>query len=229
MKVDKSRICKIFRDMADLLALKGENPFRIRAYEKAADIIEHLSGDVEELFREEKLDKIPGIGKGMLEKIETILKTGTLPVYEKLKSEFPPSLLELLSVPDLGPKTVKLLYEKLGVKNLQDLERVVLTGKMRNLPGMGPKKEENILRGIRLYKTQTSRILLGKALPLVEEVISELTKKASHLIEKISPAGSLRRGKETIGDIDILAVSPNPPLLMEAFLFNTLLALSLII
>lgn len=215
--VDNTKICKIFREMADLLALKDENPFRIRAYEKAADTVEHLSGNVGDLYHQGKLKEIPGIGKGMLEKIETILKTGTLPAYEELKSQFPPDLLELLSIPDLGPKTVKLLHEKVGVENIEDLEAAVRERKLRDLPGMGAKKEQNILRGIKLYKTQTSRILLGRALPLVEEVISELTEKSSSLIEKISPAGSLRRGKETIGDIDILAISSDPRSLMDSF------------
>ncbi|HHF98902.1 MAG TPA: DNA polymerase/3'-5' exonuclease PolX [Candidatus Aerophobetes bacterium] len=203
--------------MADFLAIKGENPFRIRAYEKAADIIQHLSGNIEELYQKGELSKIPGIGKGMVEKIETILKTGTLPAYEELKRSFPEGLIELLSVPDVGPKTAKLLYEKIGVKNLKELEEAAKAGKLRDLPGLGAKKEENILRGIRLYKTRSSRILLGKALPLVKSIIEELEKKAGSCIEKISMAGSLRRGKETVGDIDILATSPSSSFLMEVF------------
>ncbi|MCD6406747.1 DNA polymerase/3'-5' exonuclease PolX [Candidatus Aerophobetes bacterium] len=203
--------------MADFLAIKGENPFRIRAYEKAADIIQHLSGNIEELYQKGELSKIPGIGKGMVEKIETILKTGTLPAYEELKRSLPEGLIELLSVPDVGPKTAKLLYEKIGVKNLKELEEAAKAGKLRDLPGLGAKKEENILRGIRLYKTRSSRILLGKALPLVKSIIEELEKKAGFCIEKISMAGSLRRGKETVGDIDILATSPSSSFLMEVF------------
>jgi len=214
---DNAKIARIFREMADLLAIKGENPFRIRAYERAAELIEYLSGNVEELYREEKLNKIPGIGKGILEKIEAILTTGTLPAYEELKSSFPPGLTQLLSIPDIGPRTAKLLYEKMGIKNIQELEEAARRGKLRSLPGMGAKKEENILRGIKLYKTRSSRILLGRALPLVDEVLSELNAEASSLAKKISPAGSLRRGKETIGDIDILATSSNPLSLMDIF------------
>jgi len=216
-RADKEKICRIFREMADFLAIKGENPFRIRAYEKAADIIQHLSGNIEELYQKGELSKIPGIGKGMVEKIETILKTGTLPAYEELKRSLPEGLIELLSVPDVGPKTAKLLYEKIGVKNLKELEEAAKAGKLRDLPGLGAKKEENILRGIRLYKTRSSRILLGKALPLVKSIIEELEKKAGSCIEKISMAGSLRRGKETVGDIDILATSPSSSFLMEVF------------
>lgn len=217
MKVDNARIARIFREMADLLSIKGENPFRIRAYEKAADVLEHLSGNVEQMYHEGKLKGIPGIGKGILEKIETILETGTLPLYEQLKSGFPPGLLEILSIPDVGPKTAKLLYEKMGIKSVQELEDAARRGKLRGLAGMGARKEENILRGIKLYRMRSSRMLLGKALPLVNAVISELTIKASSLVEKISPAGSLRRGKETIGDIDILATSSNPNFLMDVF------------
>ncbi|HDN84225.1 MAG TPA: DNA polymerase/3'-5' exonuclease PolX [Candidatus Aerophobetes bacterium] len=211
------KIARIFREIADLLSIKGENPFRIRAYEKAADILEHLSGNIEELYREGKLKQIPGIGKGILEKIETIIKTGTLPLYEQLKSNFPPGLIEIISIPDVGPKTAKLLYEKMGIKNVEELEDAAKKGMLRGLAGMGERKEENILRGIKLYRMRSSRMLLGRALPLVNAVISELTTKASSLIEKISPAGSLRRGKETVGDIDILATSSNPDSLMDAF------------
>jgi len=217
MKVDNIKIARIFREIADLLSIKGENPFRIRAYEKAADILEHLSGNIEELYREGKLKQIPGIGKGILEKIETIIKTGTLPLYEQLKSNFPPGLIEIISIPDVGPKTAKLLYEKMGIKNVEELEDAAKKGMLRGLAGMGERKEKNILRGIKLYRMRSSRMLLGRALPLVNAVISELTTKASSLIEKISPAGSLRRGKETIGDIDILATSSNPDSLMDAF------------
>jgi len=216
-KATKVEVAKIFREMADFLAIKGENPFRIRAYERAADIIEHLSGDLEELLRQGKLSKISGIGKGMIEKVEKILATGSLPEHQKIKSDFPPGLLEVISIPGVGPKTAKLLYEKMGVKNVDDLEKVVREGKLRDLFGMGAKKEENILRGIRLYKVRSSRILLGEALPLVDGVIAELEEKASSLIKKVCPAGSLRRGKETVGDIDILATSSDPLALMDAF------------
>ena len=217
LKVDASKVASIFRGMADLLSIKGENPFRIRAYEKAADTLERLPGDLEELYKQGKLKDVPGLGKGMLEKISAILNTGKLAAYEDLKREIPESMRELLSIPEVGPKTVKLLYEKMRVRNIEDLEKVVKSGKLRNLPGMGAKTEENILRGIKLYQTSRARILLGRALPLVKEVITELEDKASPWIDRISPAGSLRRGKETIGDIDILVSSKNPSPVMDFF------------
>jgi len=202
---------------ADFLSIKGENPFRVRAYQKAADALEHLSGDLEILYHQGKLQGITGIGKGMLEKIETILETGKLPAYEELKKEIPEGLRELLFIPEMGPKTVKVIYEKGNVKNIEDLEKFAQSHKLRNLPGMGAKTEENILRGIKLYRSSKGRILLGKALPLAEKVIAELKNSVSSYIEKISPAGSLRRGKETIGDIDILVSSSNSSPIMDAF------------
>jgi len=217
VKVGSAKICQIFREMADFLSIKGENPFRVRAYEKAAETLEHLPGDLEELHRQGRLADIPGIGKGMLEKIDTILNTGRLPAHEKLKAEIPEGVRELLFIPEIGPKTVKLLHETAKVTDISDLEQFVQSGKLRDLPGMGAKTEENILRGIRLYRTSRARILLGKALPIVEEIVVELKKKASPWIERISPAGSLRRGKETIGDIDILVSSARSQPIMDAF------------
>ena len=217
MKVDSAKICLIFREMADFLSIKGENPFRVRAYERTAETLEHLPGDLEELHRQGRLADIPGIGKGMLEKIDTILNTGRLPAHEKLKIEIPEGVRELLFIPEIGPKTVKLLHGTAKVANISDLEQFVKSGKLRDLPGMGAKTEENIIRGIRLYRTSRARILLGKALPIVDEIVAELKNKASTWIGRISPAGSLRRGKETIGDIDILVSSANSHPIMDAF------------
>jgi len=217
LSADSGKIVQIFREMADLLAIKGENPFRVRAYEKAADVLEHLSGDLQDLHKEGKLEKIPGLGKGMREKISTLLNTGRLPAYDQLKKEIPAGVRELLSIPEVGPKTAKLLYEEAKVKSIEELEKCVKSHKLQHLPGMGIKTEENILRGIKLYRTSRARILLGKALPLVDEVKEELREKASSWIERISPAGSLRRGKETIGDIDILVSSSSSHPVMEVF------------
>ncbi len=217
MSVDSAKIVEIFREMADLLAIKGENPFRIRAYEKAADALEQASGNLQDLRHEGKLEQIPDLGKGMREKIVTILSTGRLPAYEELKKEIPAGVRELLWIPEVGPKTVSLLHEEVGVKSIEELEELVGSHKLQHLPGMGAKTEENILRGIGLYRTSRARILLGKALPLVEEVMDELREKASSWVERISPAGSLRRGKETIGDIDILVSSASSHAVMDVF------------
>jgi len=217
VKSKKIEIAQIFREMANFLALKGENPFRIRAYEKTADALEHLSGNLKEIYDQGKLKQISGIGKGMLERIEIILNTGDLPAYQQLKSSFPPGLIEILSIPDMGPKTAKLLYEKIGIKDVQELEEAALKGKLQTLFGMGAKKENNILRGIRIYRASSSRIILGEALPLAESVIWQLKKQTPSLIKKIFLAGSLRRGKETVRDIDILTSSSDPSSLMQLF------------
>lgn len=217
MEVEAAKVVSIFREMADLLSIKGENPFRVRAYEGAAETLEHLPENLNNLYREHKLKSIPGLGKGMLEKIATILDTGKLAAHEELKRDIPEGVRELLSIPEVGPKTVKLLYERVGVKSVEELEKLATSGQLRNLPGMGAKTEENILRGISLYRASRTRILLGRALPLVEEVIAELKSKASSWIDRISSAGSLRRGKETIGDIDILISAKDSSSVMNVF------------
>jgi len=217
MKVDTRRAATIFGEMADLLSIKGESPFRVRAYRKASDILEYLPGDLGEVYRKRKLDGIPGLGRGILEKIGIILETGQLPAHEELKAEFSPGLMEILSISGVGPKTAGLLYRRLGIESIDQLEEAVKNRKLRHLTNMGVKSEENILRGIKLYRTSQGRILLGRALPLIQGVIEELREKSSSLIDSISSAGSLRRGKETVGDIDVLVTSSNPSALMDVF------------
>ncbi|HDN97890.1 MAG TPA: DNA polymerase/3'-5' exonuclease PolX, partial [bacterium] len=168
---------------------------------------------IEELWKNGKLEEIPGIGKGMAEKIEEYLKTGKMKKYEEAISGIPDGLLELLNIPNLGPKTLSLAYKKLNVKNLDDLKRVIEDGSLAKLSRMGEKKVENIKKGIQLYEEGTSRIPLGIALPIVEEIINSL----KNLTEKIAPAGSLRRMKETVGDIDILATGKDHKKIIEKF------------
>ncbi len=205
-------LAKILNRIADFLELKGELVYKINAYRRAARAIESISTDIEEIYRQGRLYEIPGVGERIAKKIEEFIKTGTIRKYEELKREFPEELAELLDVPYLGPKTLKLAYEKLGVKSLRDLQRVLEDGSLEKLPGMGPKKVENIKKGLQLYLKGNDRMLLGEALEVAEYVISQLEK----LCSKIAYAGSLRRMKETIGDIDILAVG-NPGEIMDAF------------
>src|SRR4030066_446220 len=207
-------IAKIFNDIADLLEIKGENPFRIRAYRRAAQNIEGFSKDVSETLKGE-LIKIPGIGQDLAGKIEEYVKTGRLQFYEDLKKEVPEGLSLLLSVPSLGPKTAKLFFEKLKIKNLEDLERFAREHKLSGLPGIKEKKEENILRGIEMLKRGMERQPLGKVLPVANDILKHLKSKAP--IKKLSIAGSIRRWKDTIKDIDILATSQDPKAVMNAF------------
>ncbi len=207
-------IAKIFNEIADLLEIKGENPFRIRAYRRAAQNIEGMPKSVEDISKDELL-KIPGIGQDLAGKIEEYLKTEKMQVHKELKHEIPEGLLTLLSVPGLGPKTSKLLYEKLKVKGIDDLERLASEHKLAGLPGIKEKTEENILKGIEMLKRGKERRPLGRVLPIANDILEHLKKKSP--VAKIDLAGSLRRWKDTIKDIDILAASDNPKEVMRVF------------
>ena len=205
-------IARIFYEIADMLEMQDVQ-FKPRAYRKAAQNIESLSEDIEEIYKRGELEKIPGVGKSIAEKVKELIEKGSLAYYEKLKKEIPVNLEELSSVEGLGPKMIKLLYKELGVKNLNDLERVAKEGKIRHLKGMGEKTEQKILENIEFARKKGGRVLLGFALPEAMRIIKVLEKDA----ERISLAGSLRRKKETIGDMDILAISSNSQKLMDKF------------
>ncbi len=208
-------LSRIFEQIAKMLNIKGENPFKIRAYEKITLVLENLPIDIETIYHQGGLNNIPGVGAGIAKKIEEFLTTGRLEYYEKLKETIPTGVIELLDIPEVGPKTAKLLYEQLEIDNIDKLEKAVREHQIKDLPGMGEKSETNILRGIELYKRRKERFLLGRALPLAEEMVESLRQLKE--TNKISFAGSLRRKKETIGDIDILATSQNPEKIMKTF------------
>ncbi len=195
-------LAKILNRIADFLELKGELVYKINAYRKAARVIESLTEDIEDIYREGRIYEIPGVGERIAKKIREFIETGTIGKYEELRKEFPEELVMLLDIPNLGPKTLKLAYEKLGVRSLEDLQRVLEDGSLASLPGMGPKKIENIKKGLALFLKGSDRMLLGEALELAEYIIESL----KNVCDKISYAGSLRRMKETVGDIDVLAV-----------------------
>ncbi|MBI4848915.1 MAG: DNA polymerase/3'-5' exonuclease PolX [Nitrospirae bacterium] len=207
-------IARIFNDIADILEIKGDNPFRIRAYRRAAQNIDGLAKDVTEISAEE-LQEIPGIGADLAGKIHEYVGTGHLTFYDELKKEVPSGLVDLLSVPGLGPKTAKLLFDKLHVKDVDDLEKYAKEGKLKGLPGIQAKTEENILKGIAMIKRHTGRFPLGRVLPVAEGIVEKL--KGKPFINKLSIAGSLRRWKDTIHDIDILATSKDPHKVMDVF------------
>ena len=207
-------IAGLFNDIADLLEIKGGNPFRIRAYRRAALNIESFPKDVAETPADE-LMKIPGIGQDLAGKIEEYVKTGRVQAYEDLKKEVPEGLSLLLSVPGLGPKTARVFFEKLQIKNLEDLERFARGHKLSGLPGIKEKTEENILKGIEMLKRGMERQPLGKVLPIANNILEHLRKNAPVL--NLNIAGSIRRWKDTIKDIDILATSKDPKSVMHAF------------
>lgn len=208
-------VAEIFKNIADILEIKGENPFRIRAYQKAALVIESLTEDLEKLAAEEKLTALPGIGEDLASKIKEILKTGTLKAYEDLKKEFPQGLSEILEIPGVGPKTAKVLFEKLKIKDVVGLKAMAEKGRLSVLPGIKEKTVENILRGIALLEEGKERMLMSVADVTASAIIEELRK--SKAVRKISSAGSLRRMKETVRDIDILVASSNPDEVMDKF------------
>jgi len=210
-------LAKIFNEIALYFEMDGA-PFKPQAYEKAAINLETLSEDVKDIYKKggrEALEEIPGVGKNIADKVIEYIKVGKIKEYEKLKKKTPVSIDELISVEGIGPKGVSYLYKKLKIKNLKDLERAAKAGKIRNLPNFGKKKEQNILEGIEFVKRSKGRFLLGEILPKVQEIISELKKLKE--IKQISEAGSVRRRKETIGDVDILITSPNPKKVIDYF------------
>jgi len=210
-----NEIAEIFNDIADLLEIKEENRFRIRAYRKAAQNIENINEDIEDLAKKNLLKNIPGIGKDLANKIEEFLSKGAIEYYENLKAEIPTGIITLMSIPGIGPKTAKLLYKKFNVDNINDLEMLAKAHKIRGLPGLKDKTEENILKGIEFLKSGKGRYPFGIAAPLAEEIVSSL-KELKEVI-RISPAGSLRRCKETIRDIDILVTAKSSKNIMERF------------
>jgi len=208
-------IAEMFDRMADILEFKGELPFRVLAYRKASRVIQDLRDDIETIWKEGRLEEIPGIGEGMAKKIDEYLSSGKMTKYDEVTKGVPSSLIDLLNIQGLGPKTLSLAYEKLKVKNLEDLKRVIADGSLSKLPRMGEKKVESINKGIQLFVASHERMSLGVALPVAERVIEELKKAAK--VKRISTAGSLRRLKETIGDIDILCDSTDGQGIIKKF------------
>jgi len=211
-------LAKIFYEIGDFLEMEGV-AFKPYAYQKVAISLETLEEDVAEIYKKgglKALEKIPGVGKSIAEKIEEYLKTGKIRYYQDLKKKIPVQIEELTAIEGIGPKTVKTLYKSLKIKNIEDLEKAARTYKIRGLPGFKEKTEKNILQGIAFLKRSKGRFLLGEILPQVKEILEQLKKLKE--VEQISVAGSVRRMKETIGDVDILIVSKEPERVMDFFI-----------
>ncbi len=218
MTTTNRKIAHLLEELADALEILGENPFKVNAYRKAARILQDLPEDVEEIFAREGtagLEKIPGIGKRIATKIAQYLTEGKIRKHEEVLAQIPSGLLDLLDIPGLGPRTVHLLWKDLGVVDLESLKRVLDSGKVERLPGMGPKKVANIRKGIELLTRLRERIPLGLVYPLVMRVVEAL--KDHPRVLQISPAGSFRRMKESVGDVDVLVASPRGREVVEAF------------
>ena len=198
-----AEIAAAFDRIADALEIKGESGFKVQAYRKAARILADMTEDVARVAAEGRLETIPGIGSGIARKVEEYLKTGGMARLREALSVVPAGLLELLEIPGLGGKTVRLMHEALGIKGLSDLKRVVADGTLARLRGMGARKVDNIRRGIETRERVRERISIHEASRIADAVVAYLAK--SPLVGCIAAAGSLRRMKETVGDIDILA------------------------
>lgn len=205
------KVSDIFYEIADLLELKGVN-FKPRAYRKAARNIDSLKDDLNEYYDNDNIRDIEGVGKAMEGKIKEIIETGSLEYIEDLREELPAGLVEVMKVPDIGPKKAKKLYDEIGVEDLESLKEKAEAGEIKDIKGFGEKTEKKIIRGIDMLEKISGRHLLNEVIPISEEVIEHLRPNA----DKIERAGSLRRWKETIGDIDILATGDTDKL-MDAF------------
>lgn len=210
-----SEVAKVFQDIADFLELKGEIPFKIRAYQKAVRSIEYLPVELEQLMKEGKLREVPGIGEAIAKKISELLTTGRLEYYEKLRAEFPEGISTLLGIPGIGPKTAMRLSTELGISTVEELEAAIVEGKVAGLFRLGDKTAENILRHLQSMRTKERRIPIGVALPLVEDIISSLQQRSD--LRNLTAAGSLRRFRETIGDIDLMGTAEDSQAVIDAF------------
>ena len=208
-------LSELFDQMADIMEILGEDRFRINTYRKVSRIIGDLPTDVETLLTTGKLADIPGIGKSSLAKIEQFVKTGKITAHQELLKKIPPTLLELLNIPGMGPKGVKAVYENLNVKTIKELKDAIQNGSVAELPGFGEKKAAVIAKGIEFLEKSTGRIRLNQAMDAADMVIKFLQEQPG--IEKIQPAGSLRRRAETIGDVDILVAAKKGNPIIQAF------------
>jgi len=207
-------VARILYEIADLLEL-DDVPFKPRAYRRAAQTVDDCPTPVEELVAAGRLRDLPGVGEAIAAKIEEIVATGKLRYHEELKTQLPVDLWALTQVDGVGPKTAKLLYDELGVRTIEDLEQAARAKRIQGVRGLGEKTEEKILRGLAEARRTEQRILLGQALPLARDLCHRL--RATGLFARVEPAGSLRRGKETVGDLDLLATSNRPKEAVAAF------------
>jgi DNA polymerase (family X) len=213
--MDKDQVADILVDIGLLLELKGENPFKTRAYQNAARTLQQLDEPLTKVISEERLGEIKGIGETLQQKITELVTTGALKYYDELKASIPPGMRAMLEIPGLGPKKIKALHEKLGVDTIEKLEQACKEGKVAELPGFGEKTQTNLCAGIERRRTYASRHHLVKAIAAAEPILENLRLHPD--VIRCGTAGSLRRHKEIIGDIDFLASSKKPAAVIEFF------------
>jgi DNA polymerase (family 10) len=211
-----SDVARVLQDIADLLELKGESIFKIRAYQKAARAIEHYPRELEAMIEEgDDLRSVPGVGEAIAKKTTELITTGKLDYYENLKGEFPQGITTLLAIPGIGPKTANKLSSELGISSVDELEQAINDGRVAKLFRLGDKTADNILHQIQALRRKDQRIPIGEALPIVEEIIAAL--RSTPGVRNLTPAGSLRRFRETVGDIDLMGTADKPEEVIDAF------------
>ena len=208
-------VVELLTDIAAMLEMKGESPFRVRAYQEAARRIENLQEDVTALVEQGRLTEIRGIGESIAEKVTEFVRTGQSSYRNELAKGLPSGIAEMLEIPGVGPKKAQLFHRELGITTVDELEQAALEHRLKGLPSIKEKTEENVLEGIRRLRQRTARLLLGVALPAAEEIVRQF--RVHPAIERIDMGGSIRRRKETIGDIDILVASSTPKDAVNAF------------
>jgi DNA polymerase (family 10) len=214
--VKNTAIARVFGDIGDLLELKGENAFKIRAYQKAARAIEHYPRELKVMLEQgEDLTTIPGVGEAIAKKATELITTGKLGYYENLKSEFPEGITNMLSIPGIGPKTANRLSSELGITSVDQLEQAISDGRLATLFRLGDKTADNIRQQIQALRRKDQRTPIGEALPVVEEILGALHSVPG--VENLTYAGSLRRFRETLGDIDLMGTAGNPKGVIDAF------------
>ena len=213
--MDKDKVAEILTEIGTLLELKGENPFKTRAYANAARTLEGLSEPLATLVAEKRLGEIKGIGEALEQKITELVETGKLKYYDELKASIPPGLIEMLEISGLGPKKIQAMNKQLGIDSIEKLEAACKAGKVAELDGFGEKTQANILEGIERKRAYASKHLLSDAWLAAEPLLENLRSQPD--VIRCSPAGSLRRFKEVIGDVDLLASSKNAPAVIEFF------------
>jgi len=213
--MDKEKVAEILVEIGTLLELKGENPFKTRAYVNAARTLESLTEPLGKIVEEKRLGDIKGIGEALQQKITELVTTGKLKYYDELKASVPPGLVEMLGIPGVGPKKVKALHDKLGIKSIEELEVACKAGKVATLEGFGEKTQSKILEGIQFKRTYAARHHLDVALAVAEPILESL--RGHPDVIRCSTGGSLRRWRETIGDIDFLVSTKKPAAVIDYF------------
>ena len=213
--LSNGELARIFHEIGDMLEVKGELVYKTVAYHKAADAIAHSAVEISRAYLDGRPPRIPGVGEAISKKIEELARTGRLAFYDRLREEVPPSLVALLEIPGIGPRTVKQLHDELGIETLEDLRRAAEIGSLRGLKGMSEKTEQGVLAGIAALESRQERMRLGQAETIVKTLLAELADVPG--LRSIQPAGSFRRRRETIGDLDLLAETDRPEELVERF------------